>query len=275
MPPRRSAQPPQPPDVRQFRTIAEIDSGITKLKRRAADLQKILEGHVRHDDDQVDNVQHQIRDTILEIFGKDSQQFQRHAYFKIDDGPRSVRLDSAFGGYRNYEAEDQQWLVAAIPGAITRVEGLIRWLEEKRGDLAEPTIAPRIAFEGRTLNPAIAAAAERLYKDRHYAQAVFEAGKTLIDLVKTRSGRSDLDGAPLMQMVFSVNDPILAFNDRSDQTDKDEQRGMMEIYSGAALGVRNPGGHRVGVTERPDRALQYIELFSLLADRLDDTTKLK
>jgi hypothetical protein len=42
---------------------------------------------VRHDDARVDNVEHAVRDTIREEFGKDSPEFQRHAHFKIDDGP--------------------------------------------------------------------------------------------------------------------------------------------------------------------------------------------
>jgi len=270
---RRAAQPPQPPEIRQFRTTAEIDSTIVKLKRRIGDLDRLRSDNVRHDDDRVENVEHAIRDSIREEFGKDSPEFNRHNYFKIDDGPQYVRSDFMGGG--NYDSEDQQRFVAAIPSAITRVADLIQRLEEKRADLAEPTIAPRVAFEGRTLNAAIGTAAQRLYLDGHYAQAVFEAGKTLIALVKARSGRSDLDGVPLMQTVFSVKDPILAFNNRSDQSDIDEQQGMMHLYIGAAMGVRNPVGHRVGVTERPDRALQYLELFSLLADRLDDTKRIK
>jgi hypothetical protein len=83
-------------------------------------------------------------------------------------------------GHHDYDTEDQQRPLAAIPGAITRVEDLIRRLEEKRADFAEPTIAPRVALKGRTLHPAIVTVAERLYLDGHYAQAVFEAGKALI-----------------------------------------------------------------------------------------------
>src|SRR5712691_6675453 len=113
---RRSAQPPQPPDVRQFRTTAEIDATITKLKRRVADIEKVRTDNVRHDDARVDNVEHAVRDTIREEFGKDSPEFQRHAYFQIDDGPRYVRSDFMGGG--NYDAEDQQRFVAAIPSAI-------------------------------------------------------------------------------------------------------------------------------------------------------------
>jgi uncharacterized protein (TIGR02391 family) len=268
---RRSAQPPQPPDVRQFRTAAEIDATITKLRRRVADVEKVRTDNLRHDDARVDNVEHAVRDTIREEFGKDSPEFRRHAYFKIDDGPRYVSSDFMGGG--DTDMEDQQRFVATIPGAITRVEDLVRRLEERRADYGEPAIAPRIAFQGRRLHPAIVTVAQHLYLDGHYAQAVFEAGKALIVLVKVKSGKTDSDGAPLMQSTFSVNNPILAFNSLTDQSDRDEQQGMMHLYTGAVMAVRNPGGHRVGVIEQPDRALQHLELLSYLADRLDEAKK--
>jgi len=276
MAPRRSAQPPQPPEIRQFRTAAEIDATISKLKRRVADIDKLRVDNVRHDDARVDNVEHAIRDTIREEFGKNSPEFERHNYFKIDDGLRSVRMASPFiRGHHDYDTEDQQRLLAAIPGAITRVEDLIHRLEEKRADFAEPTIAPRVALQGRTLHPAIVTVAERLYLDGHYAQAVFEAGKALIVLVKVKSGKTDIDGAPLMQSVFSVNNPILAFNGLADQSDRDEQQGMMQLYAGAVMAIRNPGGHRVAVIEQSDRALQHLELLSYLAYRLDEAKKVR
>lgn len=270
---RRGALPSRPADIRQFRTAAAIDSAITKLKRRTADLERLRSDNVRHDDDRVGNVEHSIRDTIREEFGGDSPEYKRHQYFKVDDGPRYARSDFMGGG--DYDAEDQQRFNAAVPGAITRVDDLVRRLVEKRADLTEETTAPRVAFEGRTLNPEIGSAARGLYGDGHYAQAVFEAGKALIGLVKTKSARQDLDGVSLMQTVFSVKAPILSFNDRSDQSDIDEQQGLMHLFIGAAMGIRNPIGHRVGATEQPDRALQYLELFSLLADRLSDAKKVK
>src|SRR2546423_12260765 len=134
MAPRRPPQPPQPPDVRQFRTVAEIETTITKLKRRIADIERLQTENIRHDDDRVENVEHAVRDTILEEFGKDSPEFQRHAYFKVDDGPRTVRSDF-FGGGGDWDAQDQQRLIAAIPGAMSRVEGLIERLQEKKADL--------------------------------------------------------------------------------------------------------------------------------------------
>ena len=72
-----------------------------------------------------------------------------------------------------------------------------------------------------------------------------------------------------MRTVFSKNNPLLAFNDLSDQTDLDEQEGMMHFFEGAILGIRNPGGHTF--PEGPEqRAMEYISLLSLLAYRVQE-----
>src|SRR5262249_37350036 len=56
-----------------------IETTITKLKRRIVDIERLRTENIRHDDDRVDNVEHAVRDTIREEFGKDSAEFQRHA----------------------------------------------------------------------------------------------------------------------------------------------------------------------------------------------------
>ena len=258
----RRATPPPPPESRQFRDTAEIDLAIAKLQRRVNDIEKLGTNRVRSDDAQVGVVQRDIRNTIRDVFGQNSPEFRAHEYFEIDDGPQYVEPQA-------YQEQFEE----RIPGATTRVQGLIARLVEKREELAGPEMAPRLALENRTLHPAVAAAAKDLYRDGHYPQAVFEAGKALIALVKNKSGRANLEGVNLMRTVFSVNSPLLAFNRLADPSDRDEQEGMMHLYEGAAMAVRNPGGHRVGASERPDRALQYLELLSFLADRLDETRK--
>lgn len=75
-----------------------------------------------------------------------------------------------------------------------------------------------------------------------------------------------------MRTVFSRNDPILAFNNLADQTDLDEQEGMMHMFEGAVLGIRNPGAH--GFPEGSEqRALEYICFLSLLAYRTQETQR--
>jgi len=68
--------------------------------------------------------------------------------------------------------------------------------------------------------------------------------------------------------VFSANDPILAFNAVADATDKDEQQGMMHLFMGAVLALRNPRAHSV-FDDSPELAVDAIAFLSMLAKRLD------
>jgi uncharacterized protein (TIGR02391 family) len=77
-----------------------------------------------------------------------------------------------------------------------------------------------------------------------------------------KSRKHDLDGAPLMTTVFSKNKPIRAFNDLTDKTDEDEQEGMMHLFVGAVLGLRNPRAHAL-LDDSAEMALEYIGLISL------------
>lgn len=265
-------QPGSPAEIIQFRTTDQIDAAIRKLERRIQDIEAIGADGVRHRDARVQNVQHSIRDTIQEIFGSGSQQLDRHRYFKVDNAPHIAGTN--FDDLGELEERRQAKFVEGISGAITRIRGLIDHLDEKREELAKPEAAPRVAFEGRSLHPAIGEAATDLYRDGHYAQAVFEAGKALVALVKETSGDTmNRDGSDLMQAVFSPKNPMLAFSELIDQTDRSEQQGMMFLYAGAVMAIRNPGGHRVGFIETPQRALQYLELLSLLAERVGDTQR--
>ena len=131
----------------------------------------------------------------------------------------------------------------------------------------------RSTFRGLDLHPRIADVATGLYLEGHYAEAVFNASKALVNLVKERSGRHDLDGTGLMTTVFSKKNPVLAFNSLKDQTEEDEQEGMMHLFAGAVLAIRNPGGHDFPEMP-PSRALELIALLSFLADRAQEVRRL-
>jgi hypothetical protein len=77
-----------------------------------------------------------------------------------------------------------------------------------------------------------------------------------------------------MTTAFSVNKPLLAFNVLANQSDRDEQLGMMHLFEGAVLGIRNPGGHDFPELS-PVRATQYIGFLSLLADRVAEARRFK
>ena len=170
----------------------------------------------------------------------------------------------------------EERLQARVNGGIQTlriIDGLIDRLKERREELdGGDRPSPSSYFEKLNLHPRIADVARDLFLNGHHFEAVFAGAKALVNFVKERSGRHDLDGAPLVRTVFSKNNPALAFNDLADQTDLDQQEGMMHLFEGAVLGIRNPGGHAFPEgTEQ--RAIEYISLLSLLAYLVQEAKK--
>jgi uncharacterized protein (TIGR02391 family) len=147
-----------------------------------------------------------------------------------------------------------------IPQAV--VEALQRFCTEQG-------LRATYGFSDRfDLHPRVATASAELLRGAHYRNAVHDAALGLINYVKEKSGRHDLDGAGLMTTVFSKNSPILAFNRLTTQTERDEQEGFMHLFIGVVLAIRNPRSHDLLPDER-DRAMEYLRLLSLLARRVD------
>lgn len=71
-----------------------------------------------------------------------------------------------------------------------------------------------------------------------------------------------------MQAVFSPKNPVLRFNDMQTESDRSEQQGMMYLYAGAMLALRNPRAHGV-IRDEPTEALEYIGLVNMLIRALD------
>lgn len=260
---KRSTEPPLEP--REFRSPEEIDSAIIKLRRRIQELESIdLQASVINHTGAVDVATSNLRTTILDVFGPNSPEFLEHKYIEIWGGPLFINMS------------DRQVIEAKGRGrtqVIGILNGLVGRLEEKRADLAGGSApAPSTYFDRLKLHPRILEVSRDLFLDGHHWEAVFAAAKALINYVKERSGRHDLDGAPLVRSVFSPKAPVLAFNVLADQTDYDEQEGMMHLFEGAVLAIRNPGGH--SFPEGPEqRAIEYISLLSLLAYRVQEAKR--
>jgi uncharacterized protein (TIGR02391 family) len=265
MPARRS-QAPDPDDRPKEFTPDRIESGIRKLRRRIEEVEALDPQAVRFNDPQVEASTRNIRADLLDIFGPRSPEYVTHANY-------SVGYPQGTGGAVMTPSQRQYRFQDGLPKTVVMLEGLIKRLEEKREDLSGDTKAQvRASFEGLDLHPRIAGVCAELYRDGHYRNAVADASVALVNLVKEKSRRHDLDGAGLMTTVFSKNQPILAFNDRRDRTEEDEQEGMMHLFLGAVLALRNPRVHNL-FDDSPEMALEYIALISLLAKRVDQAKR--
>jgi len=100
-------------------------------------------------------------------------------------------------------------------------------------------------------------------------EAAFKEINTLIkEHVKRRKGE-ELDGAPLMNKAFSVNNPVVILDDLSTKPGRNVQQGYMQIFAGSMIGIRNPKAH-ANVTIDDMRARHSLYLASLLAHRFDE-----
>ena len=258
---------PSPIEPREFRSAEEIDAGIAKLDRRIRELEGLdISAAVLRDTGADDVAQSNVRTAIREVFGPNSPEFKEHEF-----------IDIWAGGM--YMGMHPQEIIEAKERGRTQVIGILNGLtgrlREKREDLVGGVkAAPSTYFDRLNVHPRIGDVTRDLFLDGYHWEAVFAAAKALVNYIKERSGRHDLDGADLVRKVFSRNEPILAFNDLVDQTDQDEQEGMMHLFEGAVLGIRNPGGH--SFPEGPEqRAIEYISFLSLLAYRVQEAKRRK
>lgn len=247
-------------EIKHFDSAADIDRGIGKLVKCKTLLDELWDHQAAYDDPRQIELQDRIRRTVLEIFGPNSPEYGRLRYHRIWHGPQFVNMprEQIQAGFRD-----------GFPHTGVMLKALMDRVEEARSELGtDSTARTRSAFEGLDLHPRIAEAARELYQDKHYRQSVLDASIALVNYVKEKSRRHDLDGSTLMSTVFSPNAPVLAFNPLTDQTDKDEQQGLMHLFMGAVLALRNPRAHSV-FDDSPELALDSIAFLSMLAKRLD------
>jgi uncharacterized protein (TIGR02391 family) len=203
-----------------------------------------------------------VQATLTDIFGADTVELGEIGYIQLDEAPHNMMYQQPMGVVR-------RGYVDGIARTIAKLETVIALMEEKLGGVPEdPAARARRAFGDLDLHPEVARVAGPLFEDGHYANAVEDSCKVLDMLVKMRSGRDDLSGTELMQAVFSPNKPVLKFSDLKTESDKSEQQGMMFLYSGAMLALRNPRAHGL-IDDHPERALEYVAFVSLLAKALD------
>jgi uncharacterized protein (TIGR02391 family) len=205
--------------------------------------------------------------TLVEIFGHNTLEYKKTRARTFDFAVNRVSLG---GPHPRHE------LVAAFQRgqeqAKSRIVAMIELLSERLGESGETSTARALrAYAGLALHSEIEHAAGGLYRDGHYSNAIADAVKAMNDLVRLRSGIV-LDGMTLMEQVFSPRNPVLRFNPLQTDSDKDEQKGFMMLFSGAVAGLRNPRAHTF-VQDDPERALEFIAFVSLLAKLLDKAKK--
>ena len=103
----------------------------------------------------------------------------------------------------------------------------------------------------------------------NYFHAVFEACKGLFQRIREMSGMEG-DGAALIDKVFSVENPRLAFNTLQTETEKSEHKGLAQLFKGCYAAIRNPLAHGPKILWQGEAdAVDYLTFISMLHRKLD------
>jgi uncharacterized protein (TIGR02391 family) len=107
----------------------------------------------------------------------------------------------------------------------------------------------------------------------NYFHAVLEAVKSMADKLRTRTGLLD-DGADLVNRALGGDKPMLAINLRQTKSERDEQRGFVNLIIGTFGMFRNPTAHEARINWEMTRedAEDLLSLVSLIHRRLDAAT---
>ena len=115
--------------------------------------------------------------------------------------------------------------------------------------------------------------AHDLMRDGYSALAVQEAAQRFINRVQELTERHDLDGADLINHVFSEERPLLAFSARETMREKDEHRGYHRLAVGLVTAIRNVLTHEAGAEMDPVEAFEWLAFISAMQRRLDQVDR--
>jgi len=111
---------------------------------------------------------------------------------------------------------------------------------------------------------------------RNAFHAQLEASKSVFDKLRDRTGLTG-DGAALVDAALSLaktGTPLLAINNLSTQTERDEQTGLANLIKGLSGMFRNPVAHdpRIARAVTDDELLELLTTWSMIHRRLDAAT---
>jgi uncharacterized protein (TIGR02391 family) len=122
------------------------------------------------------------------------------------------------------------------------------------------------------LHPIIREKAFPLFQDGYLRDAVLNSIVAVFDQIRART-KVDLDGSSLIGDVLSLTTPKLILSELESDSGQNDQKGFIQIFNGAYLGIRNPKAHSLDHDLTKLKAAQYLVFASLLARRIDEAKK--
>lgn len=135
---------------------------------------------------------------------------------------------------------------------------------------AQATKETRALFAGRGFHAEVQRHSRRLFLQRNYFHAVFEATKAYNKAVKEKA-KTTKDGQSLMLDVWGCEKGVLKTTNCTTETDRNVQDGVKFLSAGLMAAIRNPTSHEPAVDWpiSAEDCLDILSFISFLYRRLD------
>lgn len=212
---------------------------------------------------------------LLAVF-QDVQRKDRCANRIVGFLQRFVAPARFLGRAEEFEVHRQELNRAlAFAGLQYGEDGQLRTIEVARTlPEAEARVQTlRSKFRGRAIHPEVLRFCQAELLVDNYFHALLEANKGLAQRIRDLSG-VQLDGAALVDKVFSVQNPILAINRLVTESERSEQTGYATLLKGCFGAIRNPLAHSPRLFwDGEEDAADILSMLSLLHRKLDGCVK--
>lgn len=121
-------------------------------------------------------------------------------------------------------------------------EKMLKILRDNGLDVASPDEETLRRFDEQNFHAEIVLHCRRLYGQRNYFHAVFEAAKVYNNSVKSKAN-STKDGESLMMNVWDPGSGVLKITACESDTDRNVQDGIKFLSAGLMRAIRNPTAH--------------------------------
>lgn len=156
-------------------------------------------------------------------------------------------------------------------GAILRSDSLVPFISDSK-ESPNPRKSKaelKHLFDSRNFHEAVVGTSKKQFIEYDFFSSIFSAYKYLLVSIQNRSGKFDIDGAKLITCVFSPKKPILQSSLVRICDDASIQEGIMHLFMGAVLCVRNVFAHKNFYLKDIDQTLEYLSFSSFLFKILD------
>ena len=195
-----------------------------------------------------------------------------YAYIKTD------RLISSKNNKYCTKEEKKEWMDAVEQyrrlletGALLPSDSLVPFIKASK-EVPNPRRSAKeleLLFDIRNFHQTVIESARGPFINYHFPACVFSAYKKLLVEIQNKSGNFGEDGTKLMISVFNSSNPILQCSLARATKDKGVQDGIMHLFMGSVLCVRNVFAHKDVYLTNVDDALEYLSFASFLFKILD------